>query len=306
MKTKQALVGWMKAHPIKAVGFATLFTGLATFAGFLPHTGEVICLGLFLLLLIIFMVVIAHDSKKWVALLVLAIGLQQVTSEEREEPQGLAWCAAAVIVVGGVATYCLAKYCSKKFPKTPAKDTNAPPEEFSFVMAAGADSMAASASSGCDSCYIPGGLSPSLLDTEPVKSLEIIAEVDYQGDLRISSLMETVVPEGREDASLTREEFDAAIAQHGIQLATRYGDYYFGLNGRPASQEQVPIFFDHLPDGSLTIRVGDGEQYEVVLERSIDLSRWYPIMRTSIGAGRKYRFMDLTSELQVFYRLRRN
>ena len=304
MKTKQALVGWMKAHPIKAVGFAVAFTGLAAFAGFLPRTGELICGGLFALLLVVFLVILRNDVKRLAFLLVLAIGLQQIKSEE---PQGLAWCAAAVIVVGGVATYCLAKYCSKKFPRTPPADTNSPPQEFSFVMAAGASSgdMAASASSGCDSCY--DGMSLRMLsDSQPLKSLEIIAEVDYQGELRISSLMETVVPQDREDATITRSEFDAEIAQHGIQLATRYGDMYFGLNGRPATQAQVPIFFDHLPDGSLTIQVGSGPQYDVVLERSVDLARWYPVIRTGIGVGRKHRFMDLTGESQIFYRLRRN
>lgn len=303
---KRTVIGWVKAHPGRAAWTIFGCMLMAFLAGYFDSLKAYFAVG-FLIFVVAFIFEVQHYLKGISVLLLLAIGLQGLNADPPKETDhqasGQIACAIVVLVVGGIVTYQLGKWCSKKFPKTPPKDTNAPPEQSASLMAAPADDYAASASTGCDSCWIPDGMAQSL--PEHVTSYEMTGELTPDGELRISSYAIAPIPEGREDATMTGPEFVAAIATHGIQLADRYGEKFFGLNGRPATQEEVPIHFVQNPDFSISVQVGVGPFVRAVFEKSPDLVTWYPLLNVGLSPGQRTKYTDLNATEQMFYRLRR-
>jgi hypothetical protein len=156
MKGIKQLKRWVQEHPWKAIGFTWLFTLLVTLSA--SGTVTVYMWGVVAAISVIFLFVIHRETRnKTVGVLMIATFLSLGTAppakaEVRATENAAVIVAIVVLVVGGVVSCKIVRFCQKNFSPTP---TNAPPDDSSslyFIL--GDDSAGASYSgSGVEYCW---------------------------------------------------------------------------------------------------------------------------------------------------------
>jgi hypothetical protein len=301
MKT---LIQWTHAHPLKAIGFAVLFTYIATFAGFRDDLLWP-CIGVFSIVLGVFSIVFVLDHKVMVLLCACLLAPNLQAGESEPQPNGAAACAVVVIVVGGVIIYQLTKFCQKHFPKTPPQTNN-----FNGVVLESEAAGSAAASynfSSCGSCDSPTlrSLGSYVVTNTVPTTFEITGTVrdDGQGN---GAYVVLDPPRLAQDQGATLfSEYRAAVQSYGIDVSEHgNGEIYYGKDGQRADQESTGIYINTY-DRSIT--VADDPTYNpnvatVVIERSTDMVNWTVMLNTRIAPGYKFKVMDTSLAGQVFYR----
>lgn len=284
MNLLRRFIGWVKANPWRfaiwlalscANGFFMAWMDLPTWL--VAFTFAVIALACYL------------DLKAMPAvLLCAALSAQPARAEEPEK--GAAGVAVVVVVVGGVTIYLLVRTCQRLFPKTSGPGTNSPPY---FIPGGTPDCAGAWTYAGWVSCYTPMDDS-----APPMVTLELTGSVEPNGDLRLSA--------GRKlgaEEMLDPADFEKNLAEHGITFGT-IGEKSYGLWGRPAYPEEVPIVFTEDASGNKgAIVVSTAPLVTVALERSPDMHRWTRIATSTLPIGSPLRIVDSTMAGQMFYRL---
>lgn len=311
---------WLRLHPIKAWIFSWLFGAYSAAIALVEHPAY--WTGGFLVLLVIFALNIWRDSRidneairralrmknvissalVIAALLLSGIDTKAATPEPVQPPQqaGIVGVGVVVIVVGGVFTYGLIKLCKRLSPPPPPAPTNI---TFQATGSTGDDYAASYVYLTGSVCYSPSDLRAfQQAGSEPTPYMTRLTaklEDDGQGPQMKISKVEQLREEG---SVINLEDYEQAIAVHGIRLNTYNTERTsFGLNGRPASADQVPVSFDRR-DNSVTI--GRGETIKVVIEKSDNLTDWEPVVVTSVPLGQRIQITDIAVTTQMFYRTR--
>jgi hypothetical protein len=210
-----------------------------------------------------------------------------------------------VIVVAGVVTYKLVRFCQRKFPKDKPENTNAPPDQVinpNFDSAGAAWTYAA-----MGSCYFP----PSILDSQKYLTSPGPGVFDIECKLVIPDINHAYLtniiyswsnkPEDLQDFS----EFQTELASHGLVISDIGNSFSFSLNDIPVTQTECPIKLLSDPQHSIELQITDCTYSKVViLERSYDMIEWSPMLRTVAQSGMKMRFQDAIESGSAFYRLR--
>ena len=95
--------------------------------------------------------------------------------------------------------------------------------------------------------------------------------------------------------------FQAEMAEHGLFITGHPSPPQFQMGGVPCDPSMVPLEFDQFT-GRVTHHTG-GEMRRVVIERSPNLTDWYPLMQTDTGVGSGFKVVDTTREGQMFYKI---
>lgn len=280
----EKLKRWCHAHPFKLAAFVGLDTFLATMAGVRPDLLPILLAAFLCLLVVIFYTL--HSELRVILALGLALSLRPVQAQEQPIQPATApvVIGVAVIVVGGVAIYLVARFCQKHFPPPPARDTNAPPA------AVPVDDYAASHSYAVNgSCFEPSSDWPA-----------VVLQIDWQlQDQQL--LVSTRLAASQETADWST--YQSRLAAYGIGLPDngQVGQSFFGWAGQPATQAQVPIYFA----ASGTITLGScPEPACVVIDRSVDLEHWERVLESqNCQANLRGRLIDTQIADQTFYRV---
>lgn len=240
----------------------------------------------------LFCVVHWIDTSKFIASIVAGALLFQAVSSHAEEPPKPAAPIAAtvVVVVVGTITYIyLKRFCQRHFPRPPAGTTNA---QFSALSG---DNWAASAT-----FYTP--YSCELTDASIADPPSVTMELD---GVLTESGMQLNARKMDGDVFVDGAEFSRLIGLHGIAIGQTAGQQFFGRNGKPATQEEVPIYF-WTEDGEQYVSATRGPSLPsaVAIERSKDMVHWETLSRVMLCAGQRLKFRDLTVANQMFYRFR--
>ena len=304
----------MKAHPLQVAAFTCVFSVLSTAMAFRE---DWIIFGRFqfgVLLIILGISIWKGLGKLPVALLtILALISQSEYGQEiriqKDDPvQPLGPCSAigiatVVIVVGGIIIYKTVKFCQRKFPKVPPP----PPPNTN-------DTDIVSASYNWDylgSCWVEDPCYGGNVDGSNYTTTTITVTVGWSGStssvvaLPANDLVRATLTTTRGEAGVQSWiEFQEAVAQYGV-LVTGNGDQsqYFARNGQPISAAESPVTFDSVTHAVILRNDTDGPVYTITLERSTDLRRWSPILRSSVPFGKTFAVEDAGWEPQVFYRL---
>lgn len=292
MNLIRQFTGWVALNPIRFSGWFLIscFNGLMTAIYDAPFW---LCFVTFLVIsLLCYCDVKIHKLPLF---LCLALAIPARTEPEPQfEPAGMAGVAVVVIVVGGVTIYLLVKTCQRVFPKTSPPGTNSPP----YVISGGSPDCAGSWTyAGWVSCYPQANLVGDV--PPPAVSLELTGSVEASGELRLSAGRQL-----RSDELVSPQDFERNLAKHGIRFGV-IGEQSFGLWGRPAYPEEVPIAFSEDAFGNKVVTVhSSAPMVDVALERSSDLRQWTRIAQSSVPIGQRMRIVDSTTAGQMFYRLR--
>lgn len=228
------------------------------------------------------------------AALMAIAGLQKAKAEELQfEPAGAAGVAVVVVVVGGVCVYFLVKTCQRLFPKTPAPSTNSPPE----FIGGGVDTAGSWSYYGVVSCY-----EPQTEQQWPTITMElsgVIQENEHGPYFHLAASRRLDGAEVLQDY----DSFQADLARHGITMGP-VGTMYYGRNGKPAYEEEVPIRFSESGTEHLvTINSEAGPSIPLVIQRSFDLQTWNNFGYVSVPMGQQFKLVDTTTRQSAFYRI---
>lgn len=269
---------WITAHPYWSITLAWHFGALSVTAAYSDSLASyaAITFGCQLILWLLWVRIWAVTS------ILLATALLAAQPAKANEPQPALpyMIGAVVVIIGGVVTYKLVKYCQKNFPKNPPQ-TNDPP-----ALATDDAYAAAFSYAPAGSCYQPAS-------EQSAQLLEVRARLLPGPTLRVESAL-----------SLTNQTQDATaweadLAAWGLSMNPHGSSQSFSLNGAPIAAEASPI---HLSSNPPSIDL-DGAAAKILVEKSYDLLEWSPVFVTSVPEGRELRFQDASSTSQLFYRL---
>lgn len=269
------IIRWIKAHPLLAMAHAAFTASVATFAGcnyqdkwvVIPAFGIIISQAL------------GAMFGVWLARLgiLLALLTPQPAKAQAIQPAGSPLggyiLGGAVIVVGGVVIYKVAKWCQKKFPKTKPQETNAPPGEVSMFGMAFTQSA--------DYCIEPAA-EAALIPTRLVE-IEIVDD-----KLAIGSY-------GEEELTT---DWAGELALFGLSMDFSQPAISYSWNNQPALPQQVPISIQ-----DSTIVIEDSDRL-VHVEHSLDLQNWTTLARIQYRSGARAIIQDVVTGIQGFYRLK--
>jgi hypothetical protein len=281
---------WIAARPFTAISLAALFTLTAAIGGFredwLPWMIGPYIMGLIYMCLSI---------SRYTVPLLLSVGIvinctrEMARAQEERPAAGPAGVAVVVVVVGGVAIYLMVRTCQRLFPKTPKGGTNEPPN---FLPGGTPDCAGSWTYSGWVSCYTPMDDS-----APPTVTLELSGNMESNGELRLTASRKLGA-----DEMLEPLEFHRNLAEHGITYGT-IGEKSYGLWGRPAEAQEVPIAFSEDANGNKIVSVNSEQpMLTIALERSPDMIRWTRIGTSKMAVGQRMRIVDTTTSGQMFYR----
>jgi hypothetical protein len=91
------------------------------------------------------------------------------------------------------------------------------------------------------------------------------------------------------------------MASHGLFITGHPSPPQFQMGGLPCDPSVVPLEFDEAT-GRVTHHTG-GDMRRVVIERSPNLTDWYPLMQTDTGIGSGFTCIDTTRVGTCFYRV---
>lgn len=303
LQTLKPTVGWMRDHPLKSCGFTSLFTFLACLIGECEPI-QFHLAGVSVICLIWFGLVMSRDLRKkaMVALVVFCLFCESAPIYAQVEPQseirpaaGQVIAGVVVVVVGAVVYIYLSRTCQRVFNRPPPRNTNAEPFH---ALSSLSDDYAASWA------YYPYG------SCEPVGSM---SELPTTAMLLTGSFVQTTSGlEVRLDGQKIVQEdlvdgptFQRLLQAHGVPAGGGVGDRFYGRNGRPATAEEVPIYFWE-EDGQHNVScVAGGDPVPVAIERSPDLTRWEALTSVTVSAGQRIALHDTTTATQMFYRFRK-
>lgn len=298
---------WTHAHPWKGIGFAVLFTWIATFASFRDDL-KWQCLSAYLVGIVAFICVWMWDHRKVIVLgLCLAIPISTLAQSDpppQEPPpaESELGCAIVVIIVGGLIVYGLNKFCQKHF-SPPPKGPNTNTTTSIYIaqdVAPDPDTAASLNASSCGSCSVPT-IRGLVVNMEKPVTFEITGQVtenEYQQPL---VLIDSARLAPVQTNTMTFADYQAAVAEHGITVTEHgQGESYYGKNGQPTTADQVPISFNT----DRSVNVSNGSPPGVILiERSNDLQKWETALLTYVSMGYRFRFVDTSLAPQTFYRV---
>ena len=275
---------WIAARPFVAVGLAVLFSVTSTAAGF-REDWRPLLVSMFGCGLMVFV----FSMHRFLGL-IIAITLALPTKAE-EQPVVPVAAGIVVICVGGFCIYKVAKFCQKHFPKE-EKKTN---ELTGFSVTSSDEYGAAWSYNSAGYCYEPGFQLASVEESPTTFNLDVL--VGAGATLRTT--MSAVTGPG---TSQTFSEFKAEVEKHGLFISDHAEPYpHYERNRIPCSEDVVPISFDPLSK-AVTHNTG-GTMRKVVVERSINLVDWFPLLTTEVSEGTGFRVADCTRENQMFYRV---
>jgi len=307
MKT---IMQWLRLHPLKAVLFTTIFTAIATAAGFREDL-QSLFIAAFIVNLVLWAVtfrldMLAHEKlfrhENWMRMnklmaLLLAGLFSYTPAQSAERPQQQESVAAigvgvVVICVGGYCVYRVVKVCQKKFPPKSA-ETNSN-DSFS---AAGDEYGGATEYSSIGSCYVPS------LNSFPYEDLlQNPTTFTLSVALRQGTAQMKMSANNEEGTTQTWDQFVSDIADHGLFLTGRPAlEPQYERDRIPCDRASVPLSFDPFT-GRVTHNTG-GELRHVTIERSPNLQDWYPLLVTDVSDNTGFQVVDTTREGQMFYRV---
>jgi len=207
------------------------------------------------------------------------------------KPAGYA-AGVAVLCVGAYCVYKMVKTCQRVFPPK-SKDTNSN----GGFSATGTDEYAGCFEySSIGSCYVPSGNEfRAAVDTVQATTFDLNVIVEPYGTT-------CSMTAHKEEAPQTWAEFQADMATHGLFMTGHPSPVpQFSRNGVPCDESAVPLWFDPVT-GAVTQRSG-GDMRRVVVERSVDLVTWSPLLQTDVSVGNGFKVEDTTAEGSMFYRV---
>jgi hypothetical protein len=288
------LRSWMSHHPFKVVLFTFLFTLIPAI---MAVTNEALFypgLVAFAVFVAVWAVSVWRYSKHVITILLLA-ALFSYGSEPTPPPQKNAAAIGVGVVIICVGSYCVyrvVKFCERKFPP---KDTNAPPQEFSAV---GGEYGGACQYSAIGSCYVPPTLNSFPYEDMSVNPTTFTLNVGVHYGVVTTSMSVN----NQEGTTQTWDEFQADMATHGLFLTGRpSAQAQYEMDGAPCDPLMVPIELN-----PLTGRVSQkstAQLQNVSVERSPNLTDWYPLLSTDVADGTMFQVIDTTREGQMFYRV---
>lgn len=298
---------WASEHPVKSHMTAFL---VPTIIGLAATYDELFIAGICLTAMLTLWMAgsIIRDTRYW--LLILALMVSSIPAKAQEtKPQGApAAACVVVIVVGSIAVYQLYKVCKKKFsPPPPA--TNKPPDELvGFLNESSGDTYAGTSCANyifiCQEDGSDDLATIQPLDTNQPIRVSIAARlVEIGGAVTVEPIKLTMRPDSE---LLDRAEYERRINALGLNLCLGGGCApSYSRNGLPSNSEEVPIIFDYGSGGIPKVTIGrDVQQYPIVIERSVDLQSWRPIIETLIPSGQTVVFGDDPDIGSAFYRMR--
>lgn len=289
--TMNQIKSWICSRPFTAVVLTAVFGITATAAAmddrFIPYAGVLFCIG------VLVMVFSMWRFTGIMLAIVLAIsGITETKAQEQppvaEAPIGV---AVVVVVVGGVCVYLLVKTCKRLFPKTPAPETNSPPNIIGRP-----DDTAGSWTYGATYCY---DLQSEQLPEVTMELSGVIEEGEHGPFLRLHASRQMYEPLQDFDS------FQQDLQRHGITVGP-IGTMNFGRNGRPAYEDETPIRFTE-SDGKYIATVNSEAGTNVIMkvQRSFDLRTWSDFGFVSGSIGQRFRLIDTTTSRAAFYRIQR-
>jgi hypothetical protein len=290
---------WMRKHPVQNSLFSAFFAALIIFAGdhdhlehycFMAFVGGTLLWGLS---------AIITARKDMLPLLLVAALLSSGAGTARSQsasrtsdPQHGASVAAGVVVIciGGYCCYRLYKFCQKAFPKG---KTNSTPEE--FRLSSGDEYGGSWSYDALGSCYDP---QPTSLTSDTGYPTTFTIHVKVEPE----SLAVKTSWSRNEDDAQSFLQFQNEVASHGLHVS-QYADgvQRFSRNRTPVDAGTVPISFDPY---RRSVNVGKSyDRRTVIVERSHDLERWTPFLKTDVDVGAGFMIVDTSMESQTFYRV---
>ena len=298
---------WMHEHPYKAVGFAVLFTVVATFVGCNDHLWNA-GLAAWGLLVAAWSFIYLRDTRKLAAILatVMAITSMPVKAAEREPVNGGGVVIGIVVVCSaGVCVYKMVKFCQKKFPKEKAANTNATPEALTWFSSDGGTGSGGGRSAGAKNFGDLGSCGAEeqseLYNSEGVMMPATLFTIDVRMDAQGRVTTQTGATFGTNDIQ-GWVDFQAEVATHGVQVTGVPGHTSYATNGVPCASEDVPIMFDDVTH-SVSIR-GTGPSRRCEVERSTDMVAWAPFISVTVSREAGAQIVDASASGAMFYRVR--
>lgn len=224
------------------------------------------------------------------------ISAQVEPSQSEIRPASGQVIAGTVVVVVGIVVYIyLRRTCQRVFNRPPARNTNSEP--FHAGASLSDDYAAAWTYYPYGSCE-PGGAMSEL----PTTAMRLTGSfVQTTNGLEVRLDGQKVVQEELVDGPT----FQRLLQAHGVPSGGGVGDRFYGRNGRPATAEEVPIYFWE-EDGQHNVScVAGGDPVPVAIERSPDLTRWEALTSVTVSAGQRIALHDTTTATQMFYRFRK-
>lgn len=279
---------WMSHHPFKVVLYTFLFTIIPALMAVTNERLFYPGLAAFMFFVIVWAVSLWRYSKKIVTLLLITAMMAAPLKQARGAMIGV---GVVVVCVGGYCVYKVVKICQKKFPP---KSTNAPPESFT---AAGSEYGGVCEYSSMGSCWMPASLNANpyedLMVNPTTFTLNVIVEP--------SGVVTSMSVNNQEGTAQDWSGFQSDMASHGLFVAGHPSLPQFELGGVPCDPSMVPLEFDQ-QTGRVTHHTGQ-DLRRVVVERSLNLTDWYPLLVTDTGVGSGLQVVDTTREGQMFYRV---
>lgn len=296
-KPVREFINWVKAHPFKACLFTAITAALGAWDGTRPYL-DWVDLFPWALFLAAVGLVIYWDGKGLTCLLIGVLLCQpyQARAEEKKPAGAGAIVGIVVVVVGGFIVFRVIRFCQHAFPRPPA-NTNNPP---ALVFGEDHDYALATSCSALGTCYVP---SPNLLaeaTQDTVFEISGIMSEASQGGLFFQ--MKGAKKLDAETDAVGLWEFQQGLAAWGVRFGSA-GEVFYGMDGRPAGPDQVPITVT-LNGANSSVDVSGGYGQAVTFERSSDLQHWEPILTMTVREGQPISFSDATTEPQMFYRSR--
>jgi hypothetical protein len=286
-------MNWLKSHPIKAIGFAMVFTFIATFAGCRSDLRMSLLIA-FGIVLTIFVGVFMTDTRRKLIIILLA-GLMfmtpgtQTTTHAAQRKGGEVVIAVVVVCTATYCIYRLARFCQQHFPPpntNQVNNVNFGANEAAGPNAAGGTNFGASFALDTSSCSISGTNTVNVTNANPTSFF--INSMVLNGELHTSV--------SASDQSSSMEQFMADTAAEGLQAN---GNSY-SINGEPAPASSVPI--SYTPTGGISNGVA-GTTYTVSVQASSDMHTWQPLFSTTASEGTAFQVVDTVLLPQTFYRL---
>jgi hypothetical protein len=280
---------WMSHHPFKVVLFTFLFTLIPALMAVTNERFFYVGLSAFMFFVIVWAITVWRYSKNIVTVLLITVIMAAPLKQAKAAMVGV---GVIVICVGSYCVYKVVKVCQKKFPP---KDTNAPPAEFT---AASSEYGGAYEYSSIGSCY-----QPSLLNASPYENL-LINPTTFTLNVMVepAGVTTSMSVNNAEGTAQDWTTFQAEMATHGLFITGHPGGQpQFEMGGVPCDPSMVPLEFDPLT-GRVTHHTS-GDMRRVIVERSLNLVDWTPLLVTDTGVGNGFKVVDTTREGQMFYRV---
>lgn len=283
------LLSWANSHPVKTTLLSLLLFGAIPVTINLKWPDDPVAwlFGACVIVLLGGALCFGLHSRKIITLFLIAVMVAAPVRQIRAAMYGV---GVIVICVGGYCVYKVVKVCQKKFPP---KNTNAPPEEFT---AAGSEYGAACEYSSIGSCYTPPSFNASS-ENPLINPTTFTLNVMVEREGAVTSMSAN----NAEGTAQDWASFQSEMASHGLFLVGHPSQPQAEIGGVPCDPSLVPLEFDPFT-GRVTHHTGE-DLMRVVVERSPNLTDWYPLLVTDTGVGSGFKVVDTTREGQMFYRV---